>query len=38
MVMVSRRNQQGLIPLILTVLAVVIGLIVLAYLRVQANN
>jgi hypothetical protein len=32
------KNQDGLIPLLIMVFAVVIGLIVLAYLRVQNAN
>lgn len=33
-----KSNQKGLIPLLLFVLLVVVGLIVLVYLRVLANN
>lgn len=33
-----KNNQQGLIPLLISVLAVVVGVIVLVYLRVQASN
>ena len=30
-----KQNEQGLIPLLLSILAVVIGIIVLAYMRVS---
>lgn len=33
-----RDNQDGLIPLLICVLVVVVGLIILAYLRVRASN
>jgi hypothetical protein len=33
-----RDNESGLIPLLICVLAIVVGLIVLAYLRVQSHN
>lgn len=33
-----KYNQEGLIPLLLVILLVVVGLIVLVYLRVLANN
>jgi hypothetical protein len=36
--MVLRKDQNGLIPMIITLLALVIGVIVIAYLRVKANQ
>lgn len=33
-----RQNQRGFIPLLLTILAIVVGIIVLAYLRVIHAN
>lgn len=33
-----RHNQSGLIPMLICILVVVIGLIVLAFMRVQSSN